>query len=145
MSHSGPEAALADLDVCRFRARLITFPHVASQTWHYRAATVITLCVKFNLCSCRKNDLAWELGEFFFFFLRPLAINNRITVGHLLMARNWNQKCSLRWRLKGVLSLVGRSSPARLNCFASRHSKNYKTHCHRMTALHALQLQIDST
>lgn len=136
------KTVLTDLDWCRL-STLIFFHHILNVAFCYIVLLQLSHCVFSASFVAVENDLAWELRGFLF-FLRPLLINNRITVGHLLMARNWNQKCSLCWWLKGVLSLL--ADPHQLaSTVLHPDIQKYKTHCHRMTALRALQFQIDST
>lgn len=87
------KTVLTDLDWCRL-STLIFFHHILNVAFCYIVLLQLSHCVFSASFAAVENDLAWELRGFLF-FLRPLLINNRITVGHLLMARNWNQKCSL--------------------------------------------------
>lgn len=137
------KTVLTDLDWCRL-STLIFFHHILNVAFCYIVLLQLSHCVFSASFAAVENDLAWELRGFLFFF-ETTAHKQQNNCGAFIDGEELEPEVlSLCWWLKGVLSLL--ADPHQLaSTVLHPDIQKYKTHCHRMTALHSLQFQIDST
>lgn len=113
--------------------------------WHF----AILYCYSYRIVCLvqvlQLSKMTWRGNSEGFFFFETTAHKQQNNCGAFIDGEELEPEVlSLCWWLKGVLSLL--ADPHQLaSTVLHPDIQKYKTHCHRMTALHSLQFQIDST
>lgn len=115
------KTVLTDLDWCRL-STLIFFHHILNVAFCYIVLLQLSHCVFSASFVAVENDLAWELRGFLFFF-ETTAHKQQNNCGAFIDGEELEPEVLSVLVAPRGSQFVGRSSPARLNCFASRHSK----------------------